>query len=174
MKNHRTRGARPVFIRDYLSYLLAQASHSIYREFDAKVRAAGLSSLEWRVLATLSDCDGLTIGELAAEVLAQQPTLTKVVDRLERAGLVERRNDPADLRRTLVLETDRGRSSVSPLLAAAKAHERAVLGAFPAREVAALKTMLRALSARSDDAAAARRPGLSPQARAVRRRPRGI
>jgi DNA-binding MarR family transcriptional regulator len=174
MKNHRIRGARPAFIRDYLSYLLAQASHAIYREFDAKVRAAGLSSLEWRVLATLSDGDGLTIGELAAEVLAQQPTLTKVVDRLERAGLVERRNDPADLRRTLVLETERGRSSVAPLLAAAKAHERAVLGAFPARDVAALKTMLRALSTGPDDAAAARRPGNSPQARAARRRPRGI
>lgn len=174
MKNHRTRGAQPAFIRDYLSYLLAQASHSIYREFDAKVRAAGLSSLEWRVLATLSDGDGLTIGELATEVLAQQPTLTKVVDRLERAGLVERRNDPADLRRTLVLETDRGRSRVAPLLAAAKAHERAVLGAFPTRDVAALKTMLRALSSRPGDAAATRRPGISPQARAARRRPRGI
>lgn len=174
MKNHRTAEARPAFIRDYLSYLLAQASHAIYREFDAKVRAAGLSSLEWRVLATLSDGDGLTIGELAAEVLAQQPTLTKVVDRLEREGLVERRSDPADLRRTLVLETDRGRSRVAPLLAAAKAHERAVLGAFPAREVAALKSMLRALSARPGDASAPRRAGTSPRARPARRRPRGI
>ncbi len=174
MKTQRVRRARPAFVRDYLSYLLAQASHAIYREFDARVRAAGLSSLEWRVLATLSDGDGLTIGELAAEVLAKQPTLTKVVDRLERAGLVARRNDPADLRRTLVLETDRGRASVAPLLVAAKAHERAVLGAFPARDVAALKAMLRALSARAGDPEAARRSGTPAQPQASRRRARGI
>jgi DNA-binding MarR family transcriptional regulator len=133
------------FIRDYLSYLLAQASYAIYREFDAKVRAAGLSSLEWRVLATLSDGGGLTIGDLAAEVLAQQPTLTKLVDRMERAGLVERRADPGDLRRTLVFETQGGRATVAPLLAAAKAHERTALGAFAPREAEALKRALRDL-----------------------------
>jgi DNA-binding MarR family transcriptional regulator len=147
MKRHPSRGAGRAFVRDYLSYLLAQASFAIYKEFDAKVRAAGLSSGEWRALATLSDGDGLTIGELAAEVLAQQPTLTKLVDRMERAGLVERRGDPADLRRTLVFETEKGRARVAPLLAAAKAHERTVLQSFPARDVEALKLLLRSLSA---------------------------
>jgi DNA-binding MarR family transcriptional regulator len=156
------------FIRDYLSYLLAQASFAIYREFDAKVRAAGLSSLEWRVLATLSDGEALTIGDLAAEVLAQQPTLTKLVDRMERAGLVERRTDPADLRRTLVFETERGRGRVVPLLAAAKAHERTVLASFPARDVAALKFILRSLSSKAGTHSAAK--SLSPRGRANRRR----
>lgn len=59
-----TRAARRpgAFVDDYLSYLLARASHAVYKEFDREVRAAGLTSLEWRVLATLSDGDGLTIG----------------------------------------------------------------------------------------------------------------
>jgi len=113
------------------------------------VRAAGLSSTEWRVLATLSDGDGLTIGELAGDVLAQQPTLTKLVDRMARAGLVERRGDETDGRRTLVFETARGRTLVAPLLAQAKAHERATLAAFPAKDVAALKVILRTLGARA-------------------------
>ena len=150
MKRHPSRGAGRPFVRDYLSYLLAQASYAIYKEFDAKVRAAGLTSGEWRALATLSDGDGLTIGELAAEVLAQQPTLTKLVDRMERAGLVERRGDPADLRRTLVFETEKGRARVAPLLAAAKAHERKLLQSFPARDVEALKLILRSLSAEAN------------------------
>jgi DNA-binding MarR family transcriptional regulator len=177
MKNHRTRApapARPSFVRDYLSYLLAQASSAIYRAFDAKVRAAGLSSVEWRVLATLSDGDALTIGELAAEVLAQQPTLTKVVDRLEHAGLVERRDDPADLRRTLVHETERGRAKVAPLLAAAKAHERGVLAAFPARDVTAFKAMLRSLGQHAKGEAATHPPGTSAHRGAPRRSRRVI
>ena len=74
------------FIDGYLSYLLSRAGHAVYREFHATVQAAGLTSLEWRVLATLSDGDGLTIGELAREVLTQQPTLTKLVQRMEKAG----------------------------------------------------------------------------------------
>ncbi len=84
------------FIDGYLSYLLARASHTVYREFHAQVQAAGLGSLEWRLLATLSDGDGLTIGELAREILAQQPTLTKLVQRMEKAGWVRRGADPAD------------------------------------------------------------------------------
>jgi len=151
MKNHRSRRAAAgrTFVRDYLSYLLGQANHAVYKDFEVRVRAAGLSSTEWRVLATLSDGDGLTIGELAGDVLAQQPTLTKLVDRMERAGLVERRGDESDGRRTRVFETARGRTLVAPLLAQAKAHERATLAAFPAKDVAALKVILRTLGARA-------------------------
>lgn len=170
MKSHRSRRAAAgrTFIRDYLSYLLGQANHAVYRDFEARVRAAGLSSTEWRVLATLSDGDGLTIGELAADVLAQQPTLTKLVDRMARAGLVERRGDETDGRRTRVFETARGRTLVAPLLAQAKAHERATLAVFPAKDIAALKAILRTLGAHapSDPAGRAaaraksrRRPG---------------
>ena len=147
MKNHRSRRAAAgrTFVRDYLSYLLGQANYAVYKDFEARVRAAGLSSTEWRVLATLSDGDGLTIGELAGDVLAQQPTLTKLVDRMERAGLVERRGDASDGRRTLVFETARGRALVAPLLAQAKAHERAVLGALAPDIAESLKRALRVL-----------------------------
>jgi hypothetical protein len=43
------------FVDGYLGYLLGQANHSLYKDFDARVRAAGLTGIEWRVLATLHD-----------------------------------------------------------------------------------------------------------------------
>ncbi|MDP1740119.1 MAG: MarR family winged helix-turn-helix transcriptional regulator [Polaromonas sp.] len=138
------------FIDGYLSYLLARASHTVYREFHAQVRAAGLGPLEWRLLATLSDGDGLTIGELAREILAQQPTLTKLVQRMEKAGWVQRGADPADARRTLVFETKQGRATVAALLAQAKVHEDALLQGFSERDVTALKKILRTLISRGD------------------------
>ena len=138
------------FIDDYLSYLLARASHTVYREFHAQVQAAGLSPLQWRLLATLSDGDGLTIGELAREILAQQPTLTKLVQRMEKAGWVLRGADPADARRTLVFETRQGRDTVAALLAQAKAHEHSLLQGFSERDVSALKKILRTLISRSE------------------------
>jgi DNA-binding MarR family transcriptional regulator len=145
-----TKLPEPRFIDDYLSYLLSRAAHGVYREFHPTVQAAALSSLEWRVLATLSDGDGLTIGELAREVLAQQPTVTKLIQRMDAAGWVQRTADANDARRTLVLETPQGRKVVANLLAQAKAHEAALLVDFSEHEVAALKKILRGLVKKSD------------------------
>ena len=144
--------ARPAgrFIDGYLSYLLARASHTVYSEFHAQVQAAGLSQLEWRLLATLSDSDGLTIGELAREILTQQPTLTKLVQRMEKAGWVRRGEDPADARRTLVFETGQGRATVAALLAQAKLHESLLLQGFSERDVTTLKKILLTLINRGD------------------------
>jgi len=136
---------QPRFIDGYLSYLLSRASHVVTRQFHATVRDAGLATLEWRVLATLSDGDGMPIGDLAREVLAQQPTLTKLVQRMEKAGWVRRGEDPADARRTLVFETGQGRSAVAHLLALAKTHEAQLLSDFSERDVNALKKILKAL-----------------------------
>jgi DNA-binding MarR family transcriptional regulator len=137
------------FIDDYLSYLLALASYNVYREFGSQVKAAGLSEREWRVLATLSDGDGMTIGELAREVLIKQPTLTKLIARMEGAGLVRRGTDADDARRTLVFETRSGRVKVERLLIAAKRHEAELLAQHSAAEVAALKKVLRRLIERT-------------------------
>lgn len=140
------------FVDGYLSYLLSRAGHVVYREFHAVVHAAGLSTLEWRVLATLSDGDGLTIGDLAREVLAQQPTLTKLVQRMEKAGWVRRGTDPVDARRTLVFETAQGRAVVTHLLHEAKQHEAQLLRDFSRRDVATLKKVLTALMLHGDGA----------------------
>ena len=139
--------AQPKFIDDYLSYLLSRAAHGVYEEFHAVVRAAGLSSLEWRVLATLSDGDGLTVGDLAHVVLAEQSTLTKLLQRMDKAGWVLRAEDPLDARRTLIFETPQGRGVVADLLGQAKAHEASLLAGFKASDVAALKKMLKVLIA---------------------------
>ena len=142
----------PRFIDDYLSYLLARASQAVYREFEQQVRAAGLASLEWRVLATLSDGDGMTVGELAREVLAKQPTLTKLVQRMAGAGWVTLGSDDADARRTRVVATRKGRDAVARLIRAAKRHEAEALASFSEREVATLKKILSALIERSERA----------------------
>ena len=126
----------------YLGYLLGQANHALYKEFDAHVRAAGLSSIEWRVLATLHDSEPLTVSQLAHEVLSKQPTVTKLVQRMNDQGWVKLQADPADQRRTLVAVTASGRRLVKPLIDKARAHESALLSTLAASEQAALKKLL--------------------------------
>ena len=138
------------FVDGYLSYLLGRASHAVYREFHAQVKAAGLSSLEWRVLATLAGGQRYTIGDLATDILAKQPTLTKLIQRMEINGWVASGADEADARRTLVYETAKGRAVMMRLIRAAKVHEKKVLTGFSANEVATLKKILHSLITRTD------------------------
>jgi DNA-binding MarR family transcriptional regulator len=130
------------FVDNYLGYLLGQANHALYKEFDSQVRARGLSSIEWRVLATLHDSDPLTVSQLANEILSKQPTVTKLVQRMADQGWVALTADPGDQRRTLVSTTAAGRRLVKPLVEAAKQHEARILRALGSTEKVALRKLL--------------------------------
>ncbi len=134
------------FVDNYLGYLLGQANHALYKDFDAQVRARGLSSIEWRVLATLHDGEPLHVSQLAHEVLSKQPTVTKLVQRMADQGWVELLADPLDQRRTLVGVTPAGRKLVRPLLEKARLHETEMLRTLAASEQAALKKLLAKLA----------------------------
>jgi DNA-binding MarR family transcriptional regulator len=137
---------KPPFVNSYLGYLLGQANHALYKGFDAQVRQAGLSSIEWRVLATLYDGTPRTISDLTAQVLSKQPTVTKLVQRMAQTGSVELLADADDQRRTLVAIAAAGKKQVQPLIAAAKKHEAQVLRALSAQDVDALKKLLAKLA----------------------------
>lgn len=136
------------FIPGYLAYLLAHASFLFSGQFHARLRERGIPVATWRVLATLSDGDGMTVGGLARIALANQPTMTKNVDKLEKAGLVERRRDEGDRRKTLVFITRSGWDLIKDLLAEAKAHERQVTEAYSEEEMVVLKRVLGTLISR--------------------------
>ena len=139
------------FVDNYLGYLLGQANHALYKDFDAHVRAKGLSSIEWRVLATLHDGEPLTVSQLAHEVLSKQPTVTKLVQRMADQGWVALQADPQDQRRTLVAATAAGRRLVKPLVEHAQAHEARLLRTLGATEKKALRTLLEKLVAQGAD-----------------------
>jgi DNA-binding MarR family transcriptional regulator len=143
------------FVDDYLLSLLARASHVVSAEFHARLRARGVGVPVWRVLATLSGLPkdgGETVTGLAGACLLQQPTMTKVLDRMERDGLVRRHADARDRRVVRLTLTPRGEGMVADLLAAARAHEAEVLACHPPAEVEAIKSLLRDLIARQDAA----------------------
>jgi len=138
----------PRFVDDYLGYLLGQANHALFKDFEAVVREAGLGSLEWRVLATLSGQAPMTVGQLAQEVLSQQPTVTKLLQRLSAQGWVSSSDDPEDQRRTLVAITPSGQAKALALIELARAHEASTLAGLNAAEVRRLKDQLQRLARR--------------------------
>ena len=140
-----TQNAAARFVDDYLLSLLARASYVVSTEFHDRLRARGVTVPVWRVLATLSSGPE-TVTALAEACLLQQPTMTQVLARMERDGLVRRNQDGRDRRLVRVHLAPRGETLLADLLAAARAHEAEGLARHP--DAAAIKDLLRALIAR--------------------------
>ena len=131
------------FVDDYLPALLAQASKLISSEFHEVVQSAGFSVTEWRILATLASKPGLSIGGLADITVSKQPTVTRLLDRMEAKGLVQRYPHDTDRRVTMVRITPQGRTIVADLMEQAKEHEHRVLQPFGLKRAENLKVTLR-------------------------------
>src|SRR5690606_6406060 len=135
--------AQPRFVHRYLASVLALASHRISEEFHKEVRKAGLTVTEWRVLGSLIEGEGETVGELAELAVTKQPTLSKVLPRLEAEGYVSLTTARADRRQTLVKITPKGARLISGLCDQAMQHQHRLLEKFEPDHADRLVDMLR-------------------------------
>ena len=81
-----------------LAPLISDTARFLRRRFDARARTVGVSRAQWTVLFALSRNEGINQAGLADMLEVETITVGRMVDRLEEAGLVERRADPADRR----------------------------------------------------------------------------
>lgn len=133
------------FVEEYLLYLLSRVSHVLSSEFHGQLRRRSVGVPVWRVLASLSGSKGETVTGLAEVCLLQQPTMTKLLDRMVRDDLVTRSQDARDRRVVRVVLTKKGEELATDLIAAARRHEAAVLSRFPEMEALDLKAVLRSV-----------------------------
>ena len=82
----------------YLPYLLNRAGSRIATAFSEEVRSLGATLQIWRVLAALRERDGCRMGDLSETTSIEVSTLTRLVDGMERKGLVARRRGDVDAR----------------------------------------------------------------------------
>ncbi len=136
------------FVDHYLPALLGQAWFLVSTEFHEVVEQHGLSVLEWRVLSTLASHGAMGISELAQTTVSKQPTVTRLVLRLEAQGHVERTDSLDDRRFTLVRVTRNGRRLVAGLIEKAEQHEQSVLEPLNPEKVQVLKELLHELIVR--------------------------
>jgi DNA-binding MarR family transcriptional regulator len=90
---------------------LFRAQVSIARRLQADTVFSEVSMREYDVLFNLSRCPSgwLRLNELNEHVLLSQPSISRMVERLERQGLVQRRTVQEDKRGVLIGLTDAGR-----------------------------------------------------------------
>ena len=107
--------ATPTFIHRNLPRLLLQAREAVMAHARPSLREHGLSDQQWRVLRVLGEHGTVETGRVAREAFILGPSLTGVLARMERDGLVRRERDPADQRRSVVQATAKGMKLVGKL-----------------------------------------------------------
>jgi homoprotocatechuate degradation regulator HpaR len=114
------------FIHRNLPRLLLEAREAVMQHTRPSLRDHGLSDQQWRVLRVLgehaNDPAGVETGRVAREAFLLGPSLTGVLTRMERDGLIQRSRCPGDARRTVVRATAEGLRLVHALSETIEAH----------------------------------------------------
>lgn len=91
-----------------MEYLLGQVCKLHHARAHALLEELGLYRGQPRLLRALYEGEGITHGDLADRLRVTPATITKMIQRMERAGFIERRADPADQRVSRVYLTEAG------------------------------------------------------------------
>jgi homoprotocatechuate degradation regulator HpaR len=117
---------KPPFVHRNLPRLLLQARETVMAYTRPSLREHGLSDQQWRVLRVLGEhaeeADGIETGRVAREAFLLGPSLTGVLARMERDGLIARARCAQDARRTVVRATEAGLAKVQALSQTIEAH----------------------------------------------------
>ena len=118
--------ANTAFVHRNLPRLLLEAREAVMLHTRPSLREHGLSDQQWRVLRVLGEHadepGGIETGRVANEAYLLGPSLTGVLARMERDGLIERQRCPQDARRTVVRATALGLDKVQTLSQTIEAH----------------------------------------------------
>lgn len=92
-----------------IGFLLNDTARLFRRAFNARTKSSGITALQWRLITYLKRHEGIRQGPLADLIEVEPITLSRMVDRLVEAELIERRADPADRRAWQLFLTARAR-----------------------------------------------------------------
>ena len=148
------------FAHRNLPRLLLEAREAVMLHTRPSLREHGLSDQQWRVLRVLGEhaheSGGVETGRVATEAFLLGPSLTGVLARMERDGLIERQRCPQDARRTVVRATATGLAKVQALSETIEAHYSWMAEHLGSSQLTALYSLL-------DQLIALEVPGGQPQ-----------
>ncbi|WP_106419104.1 MarR family winged helix-turn-helix transcriptional regulator [Salinicola tamaricis] len=99
--------------QDFPLYWVARLNAKYSAEVDALLKPHGLSSSKWRVLIILHEQGRMSMSDIATHVVAKLSTVTKIVYKMQEAGLLETAPSPQDGRVTEVALTAEGEAKLA-------------------------------------------------------------
>jgi MarR family transcriptional regulator for hemolysin len=131
--------------------LFTWAAKLLREDADEAMSHHGVRVGQHIVLSVLWEKDGLTPGEIARRLQVATPTIVNTATRMEEAGLLVRKPDPADARLVRLHLTPRGRSVRAPVQDARAALEQHATATLTAAELDHLRAALTKIIAQLQD-----------------------
>jgi DNA-binding MarR family transcriptional regulator len=130
---------------EHEAYLnIARTYGALTAHFDRLFRRHGLTTAQYRILGILASRQdvGLSLREIADRMTTPVPDMTRLVDRLERAGLARRQRSAKDRRVIRVTVTQQGLATLNAVEPQARVLERELLGHLASGEVALINRLM--------------------------------
>ncbi len=139
-------------LQDVLFYSLESALKTYRRFAQARLYAAGIDITidQWLVLKTIHESPDITLQKVGAAVFKDFASVTRIVQLLERKGLLRRKPHPNDGRRSELMLTRSGESVIRRVEPIAQAYRRQALDGIDAEEVARLRAVLKRITENCD------------------------
>ena len=133
---------------EHLCFLMDVATRRITKYYNRRLKEFGITYNHLFILTCLWEREGLNSKDLSELLVLDSSSLTGHLDRLERSGLVVRRNDPTDRRAVRVVLTEKGRRLRKELEPIGRELKETLQAGVPAERVTALKEGLRHITKR--------------------------
>jgi len=134
------------FLDDALGFNLYRTGLLFRRELAKAIEEFGITPEQWTVMATLwITGKPLNQSEITQLTMKDKHTVSRIVQRLERDGLIEKKNDPHDARITIIRPTRKGASLKEKVPRCVLRHFDKILSDYSDEEVNALIASLKRL-----------------------------
>lgn len=132
-------------LQDVIFYSLESAAKAYRRFAQARLNAAGIDITidQWLVLKTIHESADVTLQQIGNAVFKDFASVTRIVQLLERKGLLRRKPHPNDGRRSEFVLTSSGESVVRTVEPIAQANRRQALVGIDAEQIAQLRAVLK-------------------------------
>jgi DNA-binding MarR family transcriptional regulator len=114
---------------DRLGFLIHDVQRLMRKRFEARASDVGLSAAQWRLMARVAKEEGVAQARLAALLEIEPISVSRLIDRMEEGGWIERRQDMADRRVRTIHPTPKAREVFARVKAmAAEVYEESLHG----------------------------------------------
>jgi DNA-binding MarR family transcriptional regulator len=132
-------------------FILHETARLLTRRFDQQAKSIGLTRAQCQALAYLARHEGINQTGLAELMDIECISLARLIDRMEQAGWVERRPDPADRRARLLFMTEKAKPIFARIRAVGQEVRKEALAGLTAEDAERLLDLLLQVRANLSD-----------------------
>lgn len=125
-----------------LGYLVRKSFRSVSRALEARTSEYGVTASQWHFLRVLWIEDGISQRELSQRVNMREPTTVIAVKRLEKAGLINRKQSPEDGRKINIFLTPKAKALKAKLMPLVEEVNNLATRGMTAKEKSELRRLL--------------------------------